>query len=98
MCIFVALPPSRKIRSEKKQNFYDFLVVGVFTPAVDVNFLQNMAHKTILDVQRDYRRYHSKVDDSGGSPKDFSAEFVNDLDDIVFREVGKLVVDLLFPL
>lgn len=72
---------AKRLAAVKWQKNGDGLVVPVLAPVANVNWLPNVARKTISDIQCGYRRYHSNIVVNGCFLTEFQAEFADELDD-----------------
>lgn len=57
-------------------------MVPVIAAALNVNWLPGVTRKTISEVERDYQRYRSIIDDNAGRPADVLDNVVDDVDDL----------------
>lgn len=65
----------------------DCTVGPVMAPKADVKQLPSVAYEKLFEVERDYRRYRSIVNEDAGQLADFPANVVKDRDDVFAREV-----------
>lgn len=61
-------------------------LVSIKAPAIDVKWLCGVTFNTVSEVENDYRRYCSIIDDDAGHLADRPADVVDDLDSVFLHE------------